>query len=467
MKAFSHWLWAVAGLAAGTTWFLHLSSFDLRNRFRGDAIEYFSIAASFSDLGAALSFAGGRSVGFPLLVYSVMRLFGPVNGPAQLAAFLQVVSWILFVVHVLSSCFFFLVLRRAYAERDGRQLHFALLALLLAAPGMVSHTTVLLTDTFAADLLMIGFALFVLGHDWRSPWAAAWGLVSGLVLGYACLCRPTYVPGVLAVLCMLCAVVIAKLLLQRGAGAWRRCAAPLLCAFGCAALLLTATYPCKQRFGSLCLADPTIVPRLVVSSLQVGLDSPRAYWSAFATRRDVDARCNACRALRDPLLTRTWKAHCQIDAARFGFGVPACLVQRPDLALLFLAKKTIGLFDSYTYQDYAVDLTPSWARLWSRPFGALAFAGLLASLMLFARSLMLAQSFGHIEGRYGYAMVPGALLGLFALLAARKDGGSRLAHRARIALLGLAALAFLAQTATWDTSDRVLQRIESSRGLGE
>jgi hypothetical protein len=69
------------------------------------------------------------------------------------------------------------------------------------------------------------------------------------------------------------------------------------------------------------------------------------------------------------------------------------------------------------------------------------------------------QSLGHIEGRYGYAVVPGALLALFTMVGSLEQRSARV-RRGGIALLALAALAFLAQTAHWDGQDKVLRRIE-------
>lgn len=510
-RAWPWWLAIAAGVLVAVVWFQPLLALPRSMRLRGDAMEYLTIVRGFSGFGSALTFAGGRSAGFPFVLYALLRGFRALSPQLRPAQFLSFVAYALLAFHLLSVVLFSGVMRRVWRLRTGRELHWGLPLLLLAYPGMVAHTTVVLTDTFAADLCMLAFAAFALA---TLPGAsrlrgAGMGVAAGWTFGVACLCRPTFVPALAFALLLVCAAAVAIALRHGGAGFARGASGVLAassCALACAGLLGLASVPCTARYGSVCLADPSIVPRLVPPSLRVGVDSVRAYWSGFARPAEQNADCGGCVAVRDPLLSRTWARHCTIDASRFGFGVPECFVRRPDLAALFVVKKTIGLLDSYQLQDYAVDVTSRLARWWSRPFGALAFAGVLACLLrvllrlrnrrraplpaaapaglesrpqiqpsaaaapplaeLLIVALTLAQtvllSLGHIEGRYGYAIVPGAVYALFALIGSL-HGYEAWVRRSCSAALLLAGAIFLVQTAAWDSHDVVLARIEHSR----
>jgi len=130
-----------------------------------------------------------------------------------------------------------------------------------------------------------------------------------------------------------------------------------------------------------------------------------------------------------------------------------------------------------------VDVTPRWARLLSRPFGALAFAGFtaccawlvvllarpaprssIAALVCLAAVVQIGwQSLFHVEPRYGLGTIPLALLVLVVRVERARTGVDR---RSRLLILvGLlaAAGAFLWQTHRWDVSDGVLQQIERSQ----
>jgi hypothetical protein len=160
-------------------------------------------------------------------------------------------------------------------------------------------------------------------------------------------------------------------------------------------------------------------------------------------------------------------------------GILACILAEPIAYPLLLLKKSIGLFDAYQLQPYAVDLTPAWARLASRPFGALAFAGYGAVLGWFLFLLRAAptsplvivlsapvvhiawQALFHVEPRYGLAAVPFSLVMIVTTAQCLPRLG-RAARAAAVLALIVAGAGFLAQTRSWDAADPVLRRIESA-----
>ena len=471
------------GFVLGLAWFLLLVEFPMEYRVRGDALGYLRIAFGFPSLADALAYVGERSVGFPLTLYALKEsylLFFPTGTAAGLVNFITAV---LFCIHVSSSLLFFFTARK-YASSRGVDLHWALGAILLAYPGIVAHTTVPLTETFCADLVMAGFAAALWGSGasgWRT-WVG--GILGGCFLGFAVLCRPSFEPAaaLAVVLWPLAALTLPLPPLAGWAQTMRsrlvlpNFRAAIAFAVGFAACIVPAEWHCSERFGSRCLIEAQRYQREILSSVRIGTYSPRAYWSRHAG--DGDGCGSGCRALRDETLAATWAVSCQPTADAVGYGLPGCFVRRPDLGALFLGKKMLALFDSYHFQPYTVDMTPRWARLWSRPFGAAAYAGFmlafvllvlalrdrswreLVPLLAFTLAFGLVHSLTHTEGRYGYGAVPGALLSLFWLLGSSgmQPGRRRVVYAAAILL----AVAFLVQTSLWDRADIVLQRIESS-----
>jgi hypothetical protein len=182
----------------------------------------------------------------------------------------------------------------------------------------------------------------------------------------------------------------------------------------------------------------------------------------------------------DPLLTRVLGATCAARTLLGRDGLLGCLVAQPLAYPAMLLEKSIGLFDTYQLQPYAVDVTPRWARIGSRPFGALAFAGLAAAaawlvfllwsapasplaLVLIAPVAHVAwHALFHVEARYGLGAVPFALVMLVAALqwALARPRGARIGVTGALILAGVV---FITQTSRWDRADAVLQRIEDAQ----
>jgi hypothetical protein len=181
----------------------------------------------------------------------------------------------------------------------------------------------------------------------------------------------------------------------------------------------------------------------------------------------------------DPLLTRLLDATCPARTLLGRDGLLSCLVAQPLAYPAMLLEKSIGLFDTYQLQPYAVDVTPRWARIGSRPFGALAFAGLAAAgawlvfllwsapasplaLVLLAPVAHVAwHALFHVEARYGLGAVPFALVMLVATL----QWALARPRAARAGVTGgliLAGIVFITQTSRWDRADAALYRIEGA-----
>ena len=460
------WPWLAAGLGVAVPWFLYVCSVGLPNRVRGDALAYLRLAANARSLADVLGYAGERTLGFPAFLYALRLPFERVAalGPETLGAFVNALAVVLFAVHVLSSVVFFLRMREILRPALEAPLHPAALALLVAYPGLVAYTTVPLTDTLAADLLMLGVVLCLPRPTAASSSRLARAGGAGLLLGALVLVRPSALTTTAAVLL----VALAQAL-------WRDQAQASVLALSIAVwagLVGWQAHTCMRAYGEVCLLDPAVTRKALAESVSWGTTSARHYWSRHAT--NVEGRVTVV----DPLLTSVLGDECRARMLVGRDGILACLVARPVAYPLLLLKKSIGLFDAYQLQPYAVDVTPRWARLASRPFGALAFAGLVAvagwlafllraeprSPLVIVLSVPVVhvawQALFHVEARYGLAAVPFSLVMLVATAQYLPRLGR--AWRAAVVLaLIVAGVGFLAQTSSWDAGDEVLRRIES------
>ena len=454
------WPWFAVGLGGALVWFAYVSSVGLPNRVRGDAVAYLRIAAGAEGLGDLLTYAGPRTLGFPLFLWLVRVPFELVEplSDASLGAFVAVVSVILLVVHVAASSLFFGAMRRVLLSALRVTLHPAALALVIAYPSLVAHTTVPLTDTLGADLLMVGVALWVTP---RSARVAVHRVLAGIVLGVLVLVRPSALPVV--------AVAMMAGIVQAAWGARTDLPGALLAAALCAVVVGWQASTCAAAFGRICLVEPAGGRRALAESVAWGSVSARHYWSRHS--QDEEGRV----ILRDPLLARLVGERCRPENLK---DILACVIANPAAVPVLMLEKSIGLFDAYHLQPYAVDVTPRWARWLGRGTGAVAFAGFAAVVGWLFLVPRLARPFPsllvlvvpavhvawhalfHVEGRYGLPAVPFALVVLVATVqwAWRRP---RVSRQAVLLALVFAGAAFLAQTSVWDASDRVLHRIEA------
>lgn len=460
------WPWLAGGLVVAVSWFAYVCSVGLPDRVHGDAIAYLRVAANARSIADVLGYAGERALGFPLFLYAIRTPFELVAplAPDTLVAFLYTVAVVLFAVHVVTSVIFFRRMREVVERSLGLSLHPVALTLLVAYPGLVAYTTVPLTDTLAADLLMLGSALCapVAAADGSRRFVRGGG--AGLLLGALVLVRPSAL-----------ATTAALILAGLARALWTDRGLALVAAAAVwSSLIGWQVHNCSRAHGELCLIEPAAARDGLAESISWGTRSARHYWSRHSN--DVEGRVT----VPDPLLTRVVAARCPARTLTGRDGLLACVLTNPIAYPLLVLKKSIGLFDTYQLQPYAVDVTPRWARLASRPFGALAFAGFMAVAGWFVLLLRAAptsplllvlvapiahvawQALFHVEARYGLAAVPFSLV----MLVATVQYVPRLRRASQIAVvLGLivAGVGFVAQTSAWDGADAVLQRIESDR----
>ena len=299
--------WLAGGLVVAASWFLYVCSVGLPNRVRGDAVAYLHVVAAAESVVDVLGWAGERTLGFPLFLYvirSVFELVTPLTD-ATLAAFVNTVAGILFGIHVAASLFFFGRMQTIVRSSLGLALHPVTLSLLVAYPGLVAYTTVPLTDTLAADLLMVGTALL----------AGSRVAFAGLALGALVLVRPSAL------------VVTAALLLAALAqAAWRargRVPALAIALLVWSGLVGLQALNCTRAYGEPCLTEPAVTRKALGESIAWGTTSARHYWSRWSG--DVEGRVT----VPDPLLTRVLGATCPAHTLLGGDGLLACLVTHP------------------------------------------------------------------------------------------------------------------------------------------
>ena len=450
-------------------WFAYGLSIDPANRLRGDAMQYLRIALSFHSLGEAVGYTGTRTFGFPLFLYVMRGIVGlDPTSPASVQTFLAAVAIVLLVVHLAACTAFFVAVRTVVARELRVDLHPIALALLLAHPTLATHASVALTDTLGADLLMLGTALLVAadaGRGTRGRLAVA--AAGGFALGGLVVVRPA---SLVVVVTVLGAAAVQVLVVAR-----QRRAIVAATAAACAIVVGWQAWTCGTARGRICLIDPAAADAALGESIAWGTTSARHYWSSHSS--EPDARV----VVADGFLARHLAAHCTAHALGGADGLLACLASRPWVVPAFVVKKAIGLFDAYQLQPYAVDVTPRWVRLATRPFGALAFAGFVCALgwlvrvalrrpppfpgdltvlvMLVPVVHVVWQSLFHVEPRYGFAAVPFAIVALVLTLRVARTATPP-AARLIVGGVALAATLFGWQTHRWDVDDRVLRRIE-------
>ena len=138
-----------------------------------------------------------------------------------------------------------------------------------------------------------------------------------------------------------------------------------------------------------------------------------------------------------------------------------------------LIKKTIGLFDNFHLNTYAVEITRPWHVWWNRLFGLIAFNGFVAAIWLLGRDLLrrrcserpalifsafLLVAFvamnvnSAIESRYGLPVAPTAFMLFGALVAEIARSPERRERRLFVGLAAVCSIGFLAQAVVWDAA---------------
>jgi hypothetical protein len=425
-------------------------SYPIEDRFLGDATAYFKASMSIHDpLQALFQINPFYPNAFPsllALIRWVLTLFGPIT----LNKFTLVVSLTLFVIHLIVVTYFLRVAFDWIREKTSLEIWPWAKLLLYLYPGLILYTTVALTDTLAADGLMLFFALGL-----RKKWMRA-----GLALGACAWLRQAYLP---------LAAVISVVVLVDCAWNWRQLpqsAALLLIGFALpiAAPLLN----CAASFNTVCLADPRTVQTASDEGRRAGLVTGRIRWSNVVPK-ESDGGTKVTPGVTDEFLKRNFGDPCQMASL-------SCFATRPHLLPVLAFKKAVALQDNYHAQPYVADSTPAWYRRLGRLFGSIAFVGLFAclpiawalrkgygwlppSIALVPWILVGTHSFFGIESRYGLGSVAVCLVA--AMATARFLVLAKPPHK----IVGAAAIVILValfywQTGDWDQADRVLRTAE-------
>ena len=425
-------------------------SYPLEERFLGDAVAYFKASMSIHDpLQAVFQINPFYPNAFPSLlafIRWVLTLFGPIT----LYKFTLVVGVTLFLIHLASLTYFLRTTLDWIRENTSLELWPATKLVFYLYPGLILYTTVLLTDTLAADCLMLFFALGL-----RKKW-----LTAGLALGACVWLRQAYLP--------LAAIIAALALVDAGRN-WKhlwQSAAPVV--IGIVLITVGPFFSCFSSFNTICLADARTVQTASDEGRRAGLVTGRIRWSNVVAK-ESDGGTKVTPGVTDEFLKRNFGDPCQMASL-------SCFATRPHLVPILLFKKAVGLQDHYHAQTYVADITPAWYRYLSRLFGSAVFVGLFACLpmawavrkgygwlpqviVLSPWMLVCTHAFFGIEPRYGLGSVVVCLISAVAgaqYLVTAKPRWTIPAVTAGVILVGL----FYWQTGDWDQVDKVLRTAE-------
>lgn len=455
------WLYLIIGLVIGTAWFVYNRSIDFGPYSpNSDAVTYSQVSSLFKSFGEAFTYAGARTFGFPFLLYLIKRVVEFFASPSPEVLFgFQTATLLAF--HFVASILFYRAIRNV-SLFHGLRLHPSALTLILLHPGLVAHTSVLLTDTFTSDLIMLA-SVFLLGARLAATRALVLrGTITGLILGFAVATRPFLAVSLISVF----ALAIVLLFLIRKPRQLLIFFSPLLCAFSL--ILLPSVLNCRTNYGRVCMQSPVFSKQAVSDSMQMGMTFFRYYGS---TRSDLPVMPE------DWSMVENWGTACEISKITGPSEWLRCVSRKPLFFPVFLAKKVVGLFDSFFLQPYAQDVTSAWARHYSRIFGTISFIGFFCAIgILFAflkrgmvwESLVISlpvltllfQLPMHIEPRYSFSVVPVCLFAVAWLFQWSLNQNRRVQGYYLLMAILLGGF-FLFQTHSWDLDDLILQQREA------
>lgn len=444
----SEWLYLIIGLTIGTAWFVFNRTIDFSPYPpMADAITYLQISQSFQGIVEAFTYAGDRTFGFPFILY-LMKSGTEATQTAMLLLF-----------HIVSSIFFYRALRKT-SEHYGLRLHPSALTLILIHPGLISHTSVLLTDTFTADLVMFVMTFLMGARDAGTRSLILRGIAAGLTLGLTVATRPFAIVSTFGMFGLLFILAI----LFRSPKRPFIFLTLAMCSFSL--FLLPSVLNCRAKYGQFCQQNPAFTSQ-AIQSLQMGMTSIRTYWSTRSTSTVMP---------EDWSMVKAYRGTCDISGMTKSQDWINCILAKPFFIPVYLSKKLVAVFDSFFLQPYASDVTPTWVRHYSRVFGTLSFVGFFCSigiLFAFLRRKMIWESVAltlptlgilfqlpmHIEPRYSFSAVPVCIASAVWLFqkAIQKGRRTTVAYLLLVATLGGA---FLVQTHLWDLDDLILQQIE-------
>jgi hypothetical protein len=445
--------WLILALAATLAMclFEYGTSLPLYFRFRGDAYVYSYIAKSFATLGDAFSYIGERTFGFPLFIFLIRKAVAVVHQEGWFSG----VCWTLFLFHLAASfCFYRFFLRNRFLEANlPAPAAPAAAALIMGYPALVTYTATPLTDTFCVDLTLLAVALYWRSRESLRLSSATAAVLSGVLLGYSIVVRPSFWPAVLFLVgtCLVQAALNQERL--------RLLRVPLLMIVGVLVFIVPALTLGYRTYHTPCLQDPAFVKAAVPASLSSGLTSVRVFWSQKPSPDPLPG-------VKDPLLVAAFGKDQKVESLG---ALGKLLLKKPSIAPIYLGKKTIALFDVPHLNPYAVRVTPKWFPPLQRLFEIPAFCGFLSLIVLallkvfrhprnlpdlplfaFAIGIYLTHVFLHIEGRYSFPLVPFSISALFLGFAEAKKAEWKI-QWCWIIFLGLGAIVFLCQVLAWDS----------------
>jgi hypothetical protein len=409
----------LASTVAMMLFFFGISN-PLSIRVSGDAMEYLRIADGLGDIKTIANYSGSRTIGFPIFEKVIFQILSTFQETVFVLAWINTIGIAMLLLHVVVSWSF-----ATWAQRDAlinndntRHLLFFFLA---TFPVLIGHTTTPVTDTFAIDLVLLGFIFLVKSvrsGDLRSCVFSA--CFAGVLFGYSILVRPASLIG-LVVAMSICG-------LRSIWGSRTSQVALSISLIACAMLLLPSYLNCFQKYDAFCLQSPKTFN--VALSMQDGLKGARVLWSL------PNRISGSIPMLTDETMFKKYYQRCELNSI-VGFdntSFTGCLAAQGWSLPAFLMKKWIGLFDYFRFTPYLENATPSWLRILSRTYGALAWLGFSLCFLAVFRLRKVAdgslakrhftQNFGmlflssysaillaqhtvlHTEERYGFPLLP-------------------------------------------------------------
>ncbi|HUP58242.1 MAG TPA: hypothetical protein VM598_12365, partial [Bdellovibrionota bacterium] len=243
-------------------------------------------------------------------------------------------------------------------------------------------------------------------------------------------------------------------------------ALPALAALVFAFSISPQVYSCSAKFGKLCYQGPEINSAGAAQGLSMGMHGCRTYTMLYSKKH-----ANSLITTYDQFYNQNFGDYCPIDPNRKIASIARCYADNFLVLPIFFGKKLVGLADNFHLNTYAAAITTRSQVAYNRVFGVLAFLGNLCCVALIARavrrrqfdepwfvplgfyvSYLLLSIVFHVEGRFGFPMIPFALVALWLVLAhCTREGWSR--HRGVASALLVAFLLFFVQVELWDLRD--------------
>lgn len=400
--------------------FLFGIGFSLDLRVRGDAYGYLEIASKLSDFTSVYQYAGDRTIGLPFVEFLAHGVASWFFSPVSLSLWVNTICVLLYSVHMAASWLFSQWIKGTKIVQSEYSNYF-LFFFLATYPAMVGYTTAPLSDTFAVDLALL--AVVLLGRALRTERRCIVLFLSigaGAIFGFSILVRPALMLG-LGTASVVCGGVS---LLGR-----RRIQVIVGTAVVACILVLTPYLAnCTSAYGTYCLQSPRTFDAKL--SIQEGLRGARISWSKTAVDLERLPMIN------DEIMFNNYYRKCEITGVTglSSSSLTGCLLLHPLTLPSFVIKKWIGLFDHFRFTPYLEEFTPTWLKMLSRAYGALAWVGLCSLFLALVRykkaearlnfqplltqevGLVLLQVFSivllaqhtalHTEDRYGFPLVP-------------------------------------------------------------